>query len=245
MSSTPRPLNLTERDFDLLRLAATGQVFSLDQAHTLYWPDAERSTAQARLARLVAGGLLQSAYTNARGLSEQIYCLTHDGAGLLTPMEQQRADPSLPGRATMRQQLDAQDTRIKLTKYLAGKGERILKWRTEAELRGDHIANIRKMIYKKGRKLKPDELAALPDIPDAEAFVERIADGATYKMLIEIDGAYYGALLEKKICGMRDLARKNKDRVIWATSAGPGRVQHIKEEIKKAEAQGEIVILRV
>lgn len=240
-------IEVTDRDKHLIRLAAKGQVYSLEQAHSLYWHKADGSladkkTAQARLAVLVQAGYLCTGYTSVRKPGEQIYWLTISGAGLLTRVEQDRAIIGRPSPYEMRQQLDAIDARIKLESLLATRNATLLDWTGERELRSEQSSAIKAKVHDLGRLLTQDELNEMPHIPDAEALIKDVS-GPIYRLAIEIDGAYFGSMLRSKIVGLSRQADTTGVRVCWATAAGKVRQANLQRAINEAGAQANIWLL--
>ncbi len=235
---------LTTRDCQILRLAGQGQVASLALLHRRFWPEGLQSTARYRLAQLVGSGYLQTAFTNVRRPGEQVYCLTEQGAAIFTFLERQRFTPGMPGTNDMRQQLDAQEARYYLERRLTGQGERLLDWKSEREIRSAAFKERDKLEKEKGRRLNMLELAELPALPDARATVERTRNGdyETYQIDIEIDGAYFNAMLKAKLVGLLQVRRATGRPLIWVTTTHR-RAERIKQEIAKIGGTTEVTLL--
>ena len=252
---------LTERDFNILRRVGTGHVLSLDQAREIFWtkPDgqlAALTTAQCRMGQLVGAGYLKTAYTNVRRPGEQIYCLTHVGAKLLTPLEQTRMAIDMPNHKEMKQQLDGQDARTKLEKHYRTHGERLLYWKSERQVRSEalsershqeyaaakashHLSNLKQ--YR--AKTRTDVGFEAVNVGDAQAVIKK-ADGSTYNVDIEIDGKYFGKMLAQKIGSMQELSQKSGTPLVWATS-GAIRTTRIKREVEAAGATANIIVMDI
>ena len=240
---------LTERDMEIVRRIAQGQVIGLEQARQVFWTKADgslaaRTTAQTRLSQLVGAGYLLTAYTNVRRPGEQVYSLTRKGAALLSGLERERGSIGLPSQTEMRQQLDAQDVRITLERELVGRGARLVDWKNERNLRSQQTQQIKSLVKNKRRKLTQAELDALPDIADAQAVVEETG-GLTYELNIEIDGQYFGQMLSRKISDMHALAHKSGLPVVWATTGGVERIARLNREIAEAGASGTIRVIGI
>ena len=254
---------LSDRDYDLLRRVGTGHVLSLEQARQIFWKKddgqlAALTTAQYRLAQLVGSGYLKTDYTNVRRPGEQIYCLTPKGAALLTPLERSQMTLDMPNHKEMKQQLDGQDTRIKLEQRLAEQGERLLHWKSERQVRSEamsersrHQAEQQRASTPKNRlhnlkqyRPKQENIdAQAVNVGDAQAVIER-ADGSLYTLDIEIDGKYFGKMLKQKIVDMKELSQKSGTPLIWATS-GRERAARIGQEVSAAGAANHITVIDV
>lgn len=266
---TSRTVQLTERDRAILRRIGQGQVATLGQLTELFWKETgpaedknedkgnshrkeeellrkatskpKQKTAQIRLAQLTASGYLETTYTNARRPGEQVYSLTPKGAALLTPLEQERVVVGLPASNEMRQQLDAQDARLILEKWLKARDEQLLDWKSEREIRSEAFQERNRREAELGRKLIPEELEQLPELPDATALIEQ-ADGSTYKIDLEIDGHYFGQKLARKLEGFIAWGRASGREIIWATSSRR-RAERVATQIAQAGADDVLSVM--
>jgi hypothetical protein len=251
---------LEKRDFDIFRRVAKGHVMSLEQARAVFWVKkdgqlAALTTAQYRLNQLVGAGLLGTEYTNCRKAGEQVYYLTQEGLSKLTPLEHTNALIGMPNYKEIKQQLDAQDAWTRLEKHLATRGERLLHWKSEREIRsealkershqdyeaamkkaGGHYKNLKQ--YQ--AKTKSDAGFISVNVADAQAVIER-GDGTVYSVDIEIDGQYYGKMLSDKIGQMAELAGKSNSAVIWATSRG----DRIRQEVAGAGVGNRVIVMDI
>ncbi len=99
-------------------------------------------------------------------------------------------------------------------------GGKLLVWKNERELRRDVF---------RARYGKPD-WGVLDDIADARILIQTRPGTLPIEVDIEIDGQYYGVMLQKKI---QSLSRSSY-KVIYITS--PGRAKHISSELERARA---------
>jgi hypothetical protein len=242
---------LIDRDLQIIRRLARGQLISLEQLRALFWADettgqlANTATVRARLRQLVTAGYMETGYTNARKASEQVYWLRHEAILLLTEMERERCVLGQPPANKVRELLDAQDAWAGLEVVLAEQGRRLLDWRTERELRSDWGKMLKDKEQELGRYMTPEELAELPEIADAEMLVQQVSNGAIIKIAVEVDGHYTGKYLANKLAGLKRLSEVNNQLVLYATSGGPVRAERLKRDIGKLGANGRIVVVRL
>jgi hypothetical protein len=245
-----RARQITERDKQIFRLIGQGQVASFDLLWWRFWRDtatgeiAKKATSRYRLEQLVTSGYLEATYSNARRAKELIYCLTRSGARLLTPLEQSRLVLGFPGRSEMRQQLDAQDARYQLEGELVARGERLLDWKGERELRSQARREQMRQEAESGSNRSIEELPGLPDLPDARILIEgSAAESYTrYSLDIEIDGEYYGQMLKSKVAALYQGSQQSGREVVWVTATS-GRAARLNQEIARAGAIGHLRVM--
>ncbi len=149
---------------------------------------------------------------------------------------------SMPGTQEMRQQLDAQDARSALEKYLSRLGQRLLDWQSEREIRSEALSLRALIIKERGYELTQEELAGLPELPDARATIEPAPGDETYRVDIEIDGAYYNRMLKRKINGFLDNHCQTGRSLVWVTTTRR-RAKRIRQEIEIAGARHCIAVM--
>jgi hypothetical protein len=138
--------------------------------------------------------------------------------------------------------LDAQDARIILEKYLGLKGEEVLDWKGEREIRSEAFKKRSELEQELGRRLSQEEYASLPELPDATATIQSEAGKTIYRLDIEIDGAYFNRMLKRKINGLAVNSRKS-GRPVIRVSQTRRRAQRILSEIKLAGAEDRFQVL--
>lgn len=199
----------TERDLAILRWLGMGGIASLEQVAVRFWQSSNQiTTAKARLTRLKGAGLLQSAWCHKRGRAELVYTLTARGVNELPPIVQDRVRPGWPPSGEIVQQLVANDTQALIERELQTKGARIIEWRTARELRADYGKEVARANYE-GRNLPHREIA------DAQIEIQ-VKDGSKTIVDIEIDGQYFGRMLEAK---MKGFGKQKSRRVWWVCTA--------------------------
>ncbi len=165
-------VNLTSRDYAILRWVGQMHAASFHQLHFLFWLQSQiesvaLKTAHNRLSRLVSTGYLECTYTNGRKRAEKVYALTPKALTLFAPAEQAHMEAGLPRSNQMREALDAGEARIILELTLAHRGEKLLSWKSEHEIRSEAFAERASQEQALGRRFTPTEIAALPELPDA------------------------------------------------------------------------------
>ena len=222
MPSKPKAKILTERDRQILQFVGQGGVARLDQLRRRHWPDAQEQTAHDRLDQLVKAGWLESQYCDqARDYnSGLVFTLTDKGAAHFTAAERKRFIIGLPTDREIHQQLVGQDTRLVLEQRLAERGQRLLQWKSERELRSEFYSDQARYNRKHGRawNTPAPRYTGRPradDLYDAQALIEG-SDGQERQLGIEIDGQYYGKMLAAKIASFT--ARPDQP-IIWATTS--------------------------
>jgi hypothetical protein len=238
-------LNLTPRDYALLRRVGQVHVASLDQLHFLFWSQPEIAslkTSRNRLSQLVGEGYLECAYTNARKKTEKIYALTYKALQVVSPAEQAHMEAGLPRTNEMREALDAGEARIILELELKRRSEKLLSWKSEHEIRSEAFSERAIKEHELGRRFNEEELAALPELPDARLYIQS-ADGTyIYQLDLEIDGAYYNQMLKRKVAGLHANSLATGRKVIWVT-ATHRRGQRIQKEIQLTGADKTIEVM--
>ena len=217
---------LTDRDREILRFVGRNGVAALGQIHDRYWHSAKERTALERLQQLVNAGYLVRDQTEARReVGETIYGLTKKGATQFDKMEVRQLTLGLPSLGEMKQQLYMQDTFTRLEKVLEARGAKLVEWLSERALRG---AQRREQIALKGRAEGSRSPLNYEDIADGQAIIQE-ADGSMGVINIEVDGAYYGRMLEKKLS---DMGRSGHP-TLWVT-VGADRAARIGREVEEA-----------
>lgn len=173
ISGTTAP-TLTSRDLAVLEFIGRRGCATPAQVREQFWVEATLATCRDRLRLLVRAGLLGRAMMHCRGQLEEIIWLAPAGRSLCPTQSQ---DDLLCGRPTpveLAHLLRAGDVLARLERT-----GRIVTWSSERSLRS------------RGRRARSEQ-----PIADLEVTLER--DGQTERRLIEIDGAYYGAVLHRK-----------------------------------------------
>jgi DNA-binding PadR family transcriptional regulator len=220
---------VTERDQALMRFIGEGGVATLDQLHRRHWPNAQVQTARDRLSQLEKAGWIKSQPVSAGGRGNEIaFTITKKGAALFPKSEAERFYIGLPSQGELKQQLTGQDARIQLERQLAERGERLLYWKNEREIRSEfyreQAAYNKKYGYAHNKQHwgKP----SIDDIADAQAtIIDR--DGNEHTISIEIDGQYYGKMLDKKIAAFAKYGGGGSGSThnLWVTTSNrAGRV---------------------
>ena len=222
---------ITDRDKEVLRFIGQGGIASLNQVHRRHWATAKERTAQERLQQLVSAGYLVKDYTDTRSPGEAVYGLTRKGAALFDKLEREGLTIGLPTHNEMKQQLYAQDTRLTLEHQLADRGEKLISWHNERELR----SHQRREQLARGQSF--NTRLQFEDIADAQAVIAD-AKGQESVLDIEIDGQYFGKMLKEKIANYEQLGRPT----IWV-STGASRGKRIEREVKEAHASNIIVMV--
>ena len=189
-------VQVTARDRAIFTYIGRAGIASLDQLQRRHWAGNRVQTATDRLLKLKRAGLLTMHYTDARGARERVYALTKAGRALLDPGEQQRVRVGLAPRREHKQQLLAQDYRLRLEREVTEQGGHLRDWFDERELRSE------RELHKAAGRRAP-RATDVDECADARAVIAD-ADGRQREVEIEIDGQYYGQMLAGK---MGDLAR--------------------------------------
>jgi hypothetical protein len=197
----------TERDLMVLRDIGQNGIapFAYIKAH--YWPDQQGRTCRERLTRMERAGWITKEYVSLRRPGELTFSLTRLGAGHFTLPERQRFMIGPLARHEIRQQLDALDARVVLVNQYEAQGFRLLDWKNERELRSYQTST------------------AGEEIADCQATFVNDSTAQVVELDIEIDGQYYGQMLQKKIGVLAATGRPS----IWATSAA--RADRIRQAV--------------
>ena len=205
---------LTDRDLAILRWIGFGGIASLEQLAVRFWQSSNQiTTAKARLARLEGAGLLRRAWCHKRGKPELVYTLTARGVKELPPIVQDRVRPGWPPSGEIVQQLMANDAQALIERELQPKGARIIEWRTARELRAEYGKEVARANYE-GRNLPHTEIA------DAQIEIQA-KDGSKTIVDIELDGQYFGRMLEEK---MKGFGKQKSRRVWWVCTAARSNI---------------------
>jgi DNA-binding PadR family transcriptional regulator len=192
---------VTDRDRAVLRDIGQNGIATFAYIKAHYWPDQLGRTCRERLSLMEKAGWITKEYVSLRKPGELTFSLTRLGAEHFTRPEQQRFTLGPLARHEIRQQLDALDARVSLVKQYESLGYRLLDWHNERELRSRQTSTA------------GDEIA------DCLASFVNEASGQVVELDIEIDGQYFGQMLEKKIAALAATGRPS----VWATSAGRAR----------------------
>jgi hypothetical protein len=210
-SSTKTKLVITERDRKLLSFLGTGGLASLSQLQRLFWPQStnERS-CRARLSELEKAGYLQSWFVDlAHRRGVLVFNLTRTGALAFFSQEERRYFyTGLPTRAELHQQFLGQEARLSLELTLPDQNKQLLGWKNEHQLRGEGWKKL-------GGVFRSGRAGRLPDIADAQALILDQSSGELQSLAVEIDGQYYGRMLDQKLT---QLAKKGQE-VLWLTTS--------------------------
>jgi DNA-binding PadR family transcriptional regulator len=211
-----KAFELTERDLLVLKFIAKGGIASLSQINAKFWPGAKERTCYERLHKLKKGGFLKTEVTTVRNKEgELIFSITSDGSNLFSQSIKDQFFKNITS-SEVKQQLLAQEAIIKLEKVWTQQGKVIVNWKHERELKSE-------LSPKKVKKV--NTAINQVEIPDAQATVRDNTTGEIYEVEIEVDGAYYGKMLQSKI---DRFAAANKP-TIWVTT--PDRAAMITNRI--------------
>lgn len=189
---------VTDRDQELMRFIGQGGVATLDQLHRRHWPKAQLQTARDRLSQLEKAGWIKAQPVSAGGHGNEIaFTLTRKGAALFPKAEAERFYIGLPSVSELKQQLKGQDARIQLEGYLAQRGEKLIYWKSEREIRSEFYRELFTYNKKHGyaHNKKHWDRPSVDDIADAQATVID-GQGNERTINIEIDGQYYGKMAQ-------------------------------------------------
>jgi Replication-relaxation len=194
---------LTERDYALMRFIGSGGVATLNQIQRKFWADAKERTCRERLLQLEKTGYLKTYFVDARIGGEQVFIITPQGAKQFSQMERKFFFTSLPAKHELKQQLIAQDVRLKLEQDLTAQGKKLTVWKNEHQLRSEvyHATGIK--------------FGNSAGIPDARAVIED-SKGKIEEIDIEVDGGYFGKMLNAKLDALVHGGRAG----IWVTTKG-------------------------
>ena len=194
----------TDRDLAVLRDIGQNGIATFAYIKAYYWPDQLGWTCRERLTQMERAGWITKEYISLRKPGELTFSLTQLGAEHFTRPESQRFMIGPLARHEIRQQLDALEARVALTKQYDALGFRLLDWKNERELRSRQTST------------------AGTEIADCLASFVNDSTGQVVELDIEIDGQYFGKMLEKKIAVLAATGRPS----VWATSAGrAGRIR--------------------
>lgn len=226
---------VTERDQELMRFIGQGGVATLDQLHRRHWPNALVQTARDRLSQLEKAGWIKSQAVNVGSRGNEIaFTITKKGAALFPKSEAERFYIGLPSQGELKQQITGQDTRIQLEKQLAERGEKLLYWKNEREIRSEFYREQAAYNKKYGYAHNKQHWnrPSVDDIADAQAVVID-GEGNERTLNIEIDGQYYGKMLDKKIEAFAKYggagSSSGKDQNIWVTT--PSRADRVRQAL--------------
>lgn len=194
--------------------------------------------------------------SNAHKAGELVYSLTRKAVPLFPIAEQARLHVGLPPANDMKHRLMANEVRLLLEEQLYADGGRLIGWHSERELRADCGREVARRVRAKasmpaakdvstvnahaastgetggahgggGGSFKPGIVGRKQlDIADARAVIQN-RDGAVQEIDIEIDGQYYGKMLEEKAASLGRSSRP----VLWACSS-PGRVASVTRAVQ-------------
>jgi hypothetical protein len=198
---------VTDRDRAVLRDIGQNGIATFAYIKAHYWPDQLGRTCRERLSLMEKAGWITKEYVSLRKPGELTFSLTRLGAEHFTRPEQQRFMLGPLARHEVRQQLDALDARVALVRQYETLGFRLLDWQNERELRSRQTSTA------------GDEIA------DCLAYFVNDATGQVVELDIEIDGQYFGRMLEKKIAVLAATGRPS----VWATSAS--RAERIRQAV--------------
>jgi DNA-binding PadR family transcriptional regulator len=205
---------IMEHDLEVLKFIGKGGLASHSQVHAKFWPIAKEQTCLERLEKLQKAGYLKSQLIDiVNPKREKIYLLTPDGSKLFSRAIQDRFFKNVTN-SEIKQQLLAQDALLRLEKEWAEQGKVIVNWKHERELKSELSHQQRKGIDTRQ-----------VEVGDAQATVRDDATGEIYQVEIEVDGEYYGKMLNGKI---DRFAASNKP-TIWVTT--PDRAKMINSRI--------------
>jgi DNA-binding PadR family transcriptional regulator len=190
------PLKIMERDLEVLKFIGKGGIASLSQIHTRFWSGAKESTCYQRLHVLKKAGLVRSEMAT-----------DHLGKDTLVLLLQPAAY-NLFGRAIQ----DRFFTNIT--------GKSIENWTTEREIKRE----LAKKQYQNKGKSKSVKTSQV-EVADAQALIRDDISGELYEVEVELDGFYYGKMLQGKI----DRFAASKKPTIWVTT--PDRAEMIASKI--------------
>ncbi len=246
MAGYTRAKVVTERDQELMRFIGQGGVATLDQLHRRHWPNAQVQTARDRLSQLEKAGWIRAQPVSAGGQGNEIaFTLTRKGAALFPKSEAERFYIGLPSVSELKQQLRGQDARIQLERYLVQRGERLLYWKSEREIRSEFYRELFAYNKKYGYAFnkKHWDRPSVDDIADAQATVID-TEGNERIINIEIDGQYYGKMLDKKIEAFAKYGggSSSSAQSMWVTT--PNRAERVGAALS-AHNHGHILLMVV
>lgn len=216
-TNPPKAKVATERDMELMRRIGQSGLDSFENIKANFWADAKERTARERLLQLEKAGWIEAKYVDARKPGELIFTLTTRGEKLFTRPERDRFMTARPQEYN--QQLLAQDSRTRLERQLAEQGARLLDWKNEHELKSAASKNYRRSAASGASSEQGAEVA------DAQAIILN-GDGQTITLDIEIDGAYFGKQLAKKVSSLSSSGQP----ALWVTT--PGRTRTITQALQ-------------
>jgi len=250
-----RAKKLIERDLLLFKFIGTNGIASVHQLHRLFNQLARAkvinatatvkfTTCRARLAQLEAAGFLQRYRIDTRVRGELTFVITPKAAAEFTSQERKRFIVGLPAPHELYQQLIAADTRLMLEEQYAAEGFTLLNWKHERELRREQklkqlqthttqFINPLKSSAENGQgnssmSWKPlgRKSQSQLEIADAETTFINRETGEVRKLLIEVDGQYYGRMLRSKLTSFAD----TKKSLLWVTDS-TRRAEHVRMEL--------------
>lgn len=209
------------RVIEILEFIGTDGIASLENLHNKFWPYGSTQTCRKYLSQLEKADYLKSYFIHVFKPGQLVFTLTAKGAReYFGQTARKNLMIGLPANIEIKQQLMAQQARIRLEGQLSAEGKQIIEWQNERQLRRETVRKIKSGV---------STLSALSEIADARMTVNG-EDGRTYRQEIEIDGEYYGQMLKTKLegYGRKDIL------VLWVTTLK--RAARIRDEISKAGA---------
>jgi hypothetical protein len=206
---------------EILEFIGTDGIACLENLRQKFWADESLETCRKYLSQLEKTGWIKSYFIHVCKPGQLVFTLTAKGAKAnFSQAARKNLMVGLPTNLEIKQQLLVQQARLELEKQLAAKGERIIEWLNERQLRRETVRNIKSGI---------STLYTLNDIADARMTVQTLED-RVYRQEIEIDGEYYGQMLKNKI----ETYRRKGTPILWVTTSN--RANRINGEITRAGA---------
>jgi hypothetical protein len=226
----------SERDREVVRFIGWGGVASLAQLHAKFWLVRQLSTCRSRLLQLEKVGWLESRYSDVLKPTcpQLIFSITPKAAANFSADEHSRMLVGLPASHELKQQLIAQTARLRLEQDLAEQGQRVVEWLNEHDLRREYATIAPPGQSRQTSAVNYHQIGAahsegihslVAEIADARAIIVDRA-GRHSAIDIEIDGYYYGRMLDEKLAGLERSPRP----VIYVT--WQSRADHLKAALQ-------------
>ena len=195
-------IKLTDRDRACFEMIGKRGCVTLEAIHRNYWTSARKETCEARIDQLVKGSFLKSEFVDVRGKQEKIYYLARKARNEFDQETRKTFYKKRPAMNELRHALYMSDV-------LDAFSSRVARFVNEHQLKSIN-----------SRLAEP-----LKEVPDASVSLVDVS-GFELSFDIEIDGAYYGKNLARKLA---NLASSNR-LTLWVSWSKP-RVEHIRSLI--------------
>lgn len=216
-------LILTVRDLSVLRQVGSSRIATLEQLARWFWPDATITSARSRLRSLAEVGYLESKWSYRNRQPVLAYTLTAAGYMQLPVVIRPRVRVGWPSMGELTQQLLANDALFTIERKLKARGAQLIDWRSVYELRAEY-ASTASHTWRDGGNPHRDNIA------DAEMHIETLAGRQVWD--VEIDGCYYGQMLDGKAKAM---AKSGKPTLWVCEQSRAARVRRATEPYKNIQ----------